>query len=415
MNVTRKINKFGIAVLFGLFGAVLTGSAAMADFTPGVTVTEDTNSPTGYTATFVYEDADASEVKLLGTFSFYTRGYGIGVVPETFYGPDEWKAGMFRAGFGDIGPWEGIMEREEGTDYWTISIPLPSGHYEYFYNVDGAEENLEDPANPAMVSDAESGGTTRTSMFDVPYNAEKQTGSVDFSFVLPRAETEKGEVSFVNYEDINGDTQALGIYLPSGYDAEAEKPYKVLYLCHGMGGNEVELFDHASVNVIFDNLIADGELEPTLIVTMNNSVYEGGRAYDTVIRNLMECIVPYVEKNYNVATDPSGRAVGGTSMGGMTTSNIYYTHPDEFSYFFLNIGADPSTDMSTLDLKKLQSPKVVFGGGLYDILYNRYRDMMANMDELEIPYTFYLADGGHDYASTVPQTLYLFAKNNLWK
>ena len=416
MNLKKIVGqKCGTALMCGFAAAMMMGATAMAESTPGVTVTADENSPTGYTATFVYENAEASEVKLMGTFSFYTRGYGIGVVPETYYGPEEWEPGMFRAGFGDIGPWEGIMEKEEGTDYWTISIPLPSGHYEYFYNIDGAEENIEDPANPAMVADTENGGTTRTSVFDVPYDAEKQIGSVDFSFMLPREDIERGELSFVNYEDINGDTQSLGIYLPAGYDPEAEEPYKVMYLCHGMGGNEIELFDHASVNVIFDNLIADGDLEPTLSGTMNNSVYGEGSDYDTVIKNLMEYVIPYVEENYNVVADPSGRAVGGTSMGGMTTSNIYYTHPDEFSYFFLNIGADASTDLSTLDIEKMQSSKVVFGGGLYDILYNRYRDMMANMDAVELPYTFYLADGGHDYASTVPQTLHLFAKNNLWK
>ncbi len=422
MNVRQIINKFGTAVLFGLFGTVLMGSVAMADFAPGVTVTEDANSPTGYTATFVYEDAEASEVKLLGTFSFYESGGDAGVIPEKFYGPEEWKPDMFRASFGDAGAWQGDMVKEEGSDYWTISIPLPGGHYQYFYNVDGAEENIPDPANMPITSEVENGGRTGTSTFDVPYNEEKH-GGIDWSFIVPREDTEKGEYSFVNYEDINGDTRVLGVYLPAGYDAQAETPYNVFYLTHGGGGNETEPFNQGNVDVIFDNLIADGEVAPTIIVTMNNTVYSWD--YDVINKNLMECIIPYIEKNYNVKADASGRAFAGISMGAMTASNVYYAHPDAFGYIGIFCGADASVDLTALDLKKLSMPDLLVGGGIYDGAYmnDSYQTeedrstvgLMDHLDELGLPYMAHVPKGGHDYASTWPQLIRVFATKVLWK
>ena len=79
-----KQNRRYLPWICGLSAVMIMGMPVMAESTPGVTVEADENSPTGYTATFVYENAEASEVKLLGTFSFYTRGYPIGAVPETF-------------------------------------------------------------------------------------------------------------------------------------------------------------------------------------------------------------------------------------------------------------------------------------------------------------------------------------------
>lgn len=405
----------------------MAGIPAMAESTPGVTVTADENSPTGYTATFVYENADASEVKLIGTFSFYEEGGEIGVIPEKYYGPYDWKPGLFRASVGDAAAWQGTMEKEEGTDYWTISIPLPGGHYQYFYNVDGAEENIEDPVNPPICSNEVNGNKTGTSTFDVPYD-ESQGGPVDWSFIVPREDTAKGEYSFVSYEDAYGDERYLGIYLPAGYDADAETPYKVLYVSHGGGGNETEPFNQGNVDVIFDNMIADGELEPTVLVTMNNSVYRWDA--EQVNGNIMNAILPFVEENYNVCTEPSGRAFAGISMGGVATSHLYFEHADQFGYFGILCGADASVDLNTLDVDKLKLPKMFIGGGMYDAgmfgvgyineSYQTEKDrtvkgLIDRFDEVGIPYTTYLAYGGHDYASAWPQLMRKMILDVLWK
>lgn len=177
---------------------------------------------------------------------------------------------MFRASSTDLAA-SFKMSKKEGTNYWTIDVPLPSGHYLYNYKVDGS--NLTDPANGPMKSTAESGSTAKLSTVDVPY-ASVQGASIDFSFMMPQKNTASGQIVFKDYTDVDGNKAPLAIYLPSGYDANRTRGYKVLYLSHGGGGNETEWFSSGSTHHVFDNLIAKGAVEPTIVVTMSNGVYK---------------------------------------------------------------------------------------------------------------------------------------------
>ena len=175
--------------------------------------------------------------------------------------------------------------------------------------------------------------------------------------------------------------------------------------------------------MIFDNLIADGEVAPTILVTMNNTVYEWNA--EVMNKNLMECIVPYVEENYNVSAVPSGRAFAGISMGAMAASNVYYDLGDQFGYICIICGSDLTTPVEELDMTKLEHAKVLIGGGMYDGAYmnGSYQTekdrtsvgLMDRMDKLGIPYMSFTPKGGHDYASTWPQMVRLFATKMLWK
>ncbi len=390
-----------------------------SDLTPGVTVTADEDSITGYTATFVYEDADAEAVSLIGSMGFFYDDGSVGKNPEICYSPYEWKPDMIPSGDGS---YRTEMTKVEGTDYWTAEMPLPSGKYLYAYNVDEAEKNIADPANAPMSADVENGNAFDRSVFYVPYDGEKQAGYKDWSFLMEREDEQKGTVSFVNYDDLDGTARPLGIYLPYGYDEAAQEPYKVLYLSHGGGGNETDWFYGGSADNIFDNLTAEGQIEPTIVVTMNNSVYDWD--YDRIITNLMDCIIPYMEENYNVSAEPSGRAFAGLSMGGMTTSNVYYACADQFGYFGIFSGSEAAIDTSTLDLETLKEPFVMIGAGKFDMAYvnDTYGQegdrtslgLKDNMDEAGISYRFHEVDGSHDWF-VWPQLLNIFAENYLWK
>lgn len=393
-----------------------------ADLVPGVTVTEDADSPTGYTVTFVYEDADAKEVSLTGSFAFYYDEESVrGVTPETSFSPYEWQNGMFEAG--DEAYTE-PLQKVEGTDYWTVSMPLPSGHYQYVFHVDGSEEKLEDPTNPMEASGVENGNAYNRSTFYVPYDAEKQSDSIDFSYMAPRAAEESGTVEYVNYTDCNGDVRPLGVYLPSGYDADSADPYKVLYLSHGGGGNEVDWFAGGSVDYIFDNLIAEDKVDPMIIVTMDNNPYmEGFSVGDSLIENLMNCIIPYMEENYNVSTEADGRAYAGLSMGGMITTNVLFDKWDQFGYFGIFSAADTNLDFSESDIDAVALPSVLMGGGIYD--FGLVKEDISQMDLTihtlkstfeDLGYAFGYAEvyGSHDW-NTWPQLIKIFAEEYLWK
>lgn len=417
-NKTRWMMTMGMTLAMGMG---IAAYAQEAELTPGVTVAADENSPTGYTVTFVYEDAEAESVSVAGNFAFYLPGSRVAAIPpeERQIPLGEFEEGMFRANSTDLAVYE-EMEKQDG-DYWTVSFALPSGHYTYNYNVDGAEESIPDPANPAMASDAESGSTAKLSTFDVPYD-EKQGDTIDFDFIMPRDDDQAGEIEFADYQDVNGDTAPLAVYLPYGYDAEREEGYKVLYLSHGGGGNELEWFSSGNTQYLFDNLIAEGSVEPTVVVTMNNGVYDWD--YDVINANVMEHIIPFMEENYNVGTEAADRAFAGLSMGGMTTTNIYYRSADQFGYFGIFSGSDSSQDLTQMDLEALKTPVIMVGAGTYDMAYvndsyNTDADIstigiLDALDEQEISYDFYQVDGGHDW-SAWPQLLKIFAEDYLWK
>ena len=144
-----------------------------------------------------------------------------------------------------------------------------------------------------MISAAESGSEAVLSTFDVPYD-EKQGDTIDFDFIMPREDDKVGTLTFADYEDVNGEQAPLAIYLPYNYDAEREEGYPVLYLSHGGGGNELEWFSSGNSQYLFDNLIAEDGVEPTIVVTMSNGVYDWD--YDVINENVMNILSPLWKK-----------------------------------------------------------------------------------------------------------------------
>lgn len=408
--------------------ALVLGTMAFAsaeDLVPGVTVSADSDSPTGYTVTFVYKDATAKSVTLVSGFAYYyDDGSREGNVPEKFYTPYEWENGMFPA---QVNRYVVDLTKVEGTAYWTISFPAASGHYQYYYTVNGGSDKIFDPANMPMQSNVANGGMYEASVVDIPYDAEKQSESRDYTFAMERTDGQSGELNFFNYKDVNGDTQALAIYTPYGYDPDRAEPYPVLYLSHGGGGNEVHWFEGTNANYIFDNLIAEGKMEPALIVGMNNTVYSWD--YAVIGANVMQCIIPYVEDNYNVGSEPADRAFAGQSMGGMTTSHMLYDYGDQFGYMGIWSGGDSSIDVSALDADKLKAPKLMLCAGIYDFGYQPnwvepeeesfFSKFIADkvmdiLDSLDVSYDFYELEGAHDWYIW-QQALWMFGEDYLWK
>lgn len=130
------------------------------------------------------------------------------------------------------------------------------------------------------------------------------------------------------------------VYLPAGYDES--KKYNVLYLCHGIGGDENEWgFNNPAgsrVKRILDNLIGEGSIEPLIVVTPNGKAYglSGVTGNDLFYKfgyELRNDLIPYIDSHYSTYAeyDENGydltaarehRAMAGLSMGGMQTINI---------------------------------------------------------------------------------------------
>jgi len=140
------------------------------------------------------------------------------------------------------------------------------------------------------------------------------------------------------------------VYTPPDYGKDATKRYPVLYLQHGWGEDETAWSNQGHANLIMDNLIAEGKVEPFIIVMaygMTNETKFGGirdfkiQPFQTV---LFDELIPYIDTNFRTFTDQPHRAMAGLSMGGMETKTITLANLDKFAYIGLFSGGTISME-----------------------------------------------------------------------
>lgn len=223
----------------------------------------------------------------------------------------------------DKGVWTGYTRKlDEGFHYYTI-------------NIDGAE--VPDPNSKYFF-----GAMRWGSGVEVPANDK------DFYAVKKVEHGQIREVLFYS-ESTEQDRRAF-VYTPPGYDSDQDTRYPVLYLQHGWGENEYGWSVQGHAGLIMDNLIAEQDVKPFIIVMtygMTNDVRPGGMAgfdishFETVLVNEL---IPYVDANFRTLTDQPNRAMAGLSMGSMETKAITLRNLDKFSHIGLFSGATISTD-----------------------------------------------------------------------
>ena len=134
-----------------------------------------------------------------------------------------------------------------------------------------------------------------------------------------------------------GEWESCLVYLPPEYFAEDGRRYPVLYLQHGGSQNENGWVYEAKANFIADNLIAEGKMEPMIIVMNNGMVQirqeDGSWQVDTdALESLLvnDC-VPFIDGKYRTKADPWERAYAGLSMGSLQGIVIFTRHQDVFA------------------------------------------------------------------------------------
>jgi enterochelin esterase family protein len=236
---------------------------------------------------------------------------------------------------------------------WSITIgPLPPEIWIYNFRVQGVD--LQDPSNINVMPRA--AGTAAPSNFvEVPGDTP--------AFYDARA-VPHGQVRMVLYESkAMGVHRYLWVYTPPGYDRSNVR-YPVYYLLHGNGETQSGWVMNGRGNIILDNLIADGRAEPMVVVMPHGHPIQSasvGPAVDVppfggdpgmfnftlFTRDLLEQIIPLVERSYRVYTDADHRAIGGLSMGAFQSVEIGLARPDLFRYVlaysggFGALGAQP--------------------------------------------------------------------------
>src|SRR6187402_1375906 len=228
---------------------------------------------------------------------------------------------------------------KDANGMWSVTVgPVRPDIYPYSFNVDGV--TVMDPGNEYFFPNERFKG----SLLDVP----------GFTPLIHSVrDVPHGSVNYEYYSSVQGTIGSLVVYTPPGYDKNPTKKYHVFYLISGTTDTEEDWFKVGRTNLILDNLIAEGKATPMIIVmpygNMEARIAEqkggakpadpaGRESNDAVTRaktfedDLIQNVIPYVDKSYRTVANKDNRAIGGFSRGGGQTLRAAFGNMDKFSW-----------------------------------------------------------------------------------
>lgn len=222
-----------------------------------------------------------------------------------------------------------------------------------------------------------------------------------------------GKITTVTYYSTTvGVNRQTLVYTPPGYSSE--KKYSVLYLLHGIGGDEREWLNNGSPQNILDNLYADQKLEPMIVVLPNGRAMKNDdatgdiyaadkvKAFETFEFDLINNLIPFIDSTYSVSTDRTHRALAGLSMGGGQSLNFGLKHLKKFAWVGA-FSAAPNTKSPSALLPKPTSVadslhQLWISCGTNDGLIYISRQTHDYLTQKNVPHIYSLVDGaGHDW------------------
>ena len=251
-----------------------------------------------------------------------------------------------------------LRKDKEGVWVGTTEGPMDPGFHYYHLTIDGGVFN--DPGTHNYF-----GSCRWESGIEIP--------APDQDFYQNRMDIEHGNVQQVLFPSKStGEMHTAWVYTPPTYgkqivnskssNSKLLQRFPVLYLQHGWGENETSWFRQGCAGLIMDNLIAEGKIEPFIIVMtygMTNNVKFGGireftaKEFETV---LVDELVPYIDSHFLTKADKWSRAMAGLSMGGMETKLITLRRPEVFGYWGLLSGGQYAPE----DIKDPQAVRMIF-------------------------------------------------------
>jgi len=240
-------------------------------------------------------------------------------------------------------------------------------------------------------------------------------------FDQPREGIERGKLDRVDYDSKTvGVKRWMQVYTPPGYSKD--KKYPVLYLLHGIGGNEREEWARGGVpHLILDNLIADKKIEPMIVVLPNGNATtntatrsqggaRGGRGGGfgdltgwgkPFEEDLIKDIIPFIEANYSVKADRENRALAGLSMGGGQSLNIGLANLDTFAWiggFSSAPNTKPASELVPDPEKATRQLKLLYiSCGNKDGLIRISQGIHAYLKEKNVPHIWHVDEHAHDF------------------
>ncbi len=218
-----------------------------------------------------------------------------------------------------------------------------------------------------------------------------------------------GQLEMMTYESKSvGTTRKMQVYTPPGYTKD--KKYPVLYLLHGIGGDETEWQRFAKPNVLLDNLIADGKAEPMIIVMPNGRAQKNDRAEGDIFaaapafaafeQDLLNDVIPAIESRYSTQADREHRAIAGLSMGGGQSLNFGLAHLDTFAWvgaFSAAPNTKPTNELVPDPTDAKAKLKLLWlSCGKKDGLIRISQRVHAYLKDNDVPHVWHVDDNAHD-------------------
>jgi enterochelin esterase-like enzyme len=301
------------------------------------------------------------------------------------------------------GDWLGSAEppklTKDDQGVWSVTLgPFEPSIYVYSFTVDGVP--IADPINPRVKLRA----STSASLLEVKSDPAAFWEAHDVPHGAVEINWEKSKV-------INGETRAIWIYTPPGYEKSAGR-YPALYLLHGSNDTAAGWTMAGDANFVLDNLLSEKKIVPMIVVMpfghatpFGVPTPAGGQSNDAVFEDyLLKDVIPTVENKYRVATGRQNRAIAGLSMGGGQSLRIGLGHLDLFSSVASFSGAVPA-DFETRFAGLLKDPHATnaklsalwIGCGQQDSLFPRSKNLSDLLTSHAIKHTFRAIDGVHNY------------------
>lgn len=243
-------------------------------------------------------------------------------------------------------------------------------------------------------------------------NAQELVKPASAGFDTVRTNIAHGNIDTITYtsKTVEGKRRAL-IYTPPGYSKK--KKYPVLYLLHGIGGDEKEWLNGGKPQVILDNLYADGKIEPMIVVLPNGRAMKDDRAtgnimaqdkvaaFATFEKDLLNDLIPFIEKNYPVLTDREHRAIAGLSMGGGQSLNFGLGNLDKFAWIG-GFSSAPNTKtpqelVPDPELAKQKIKLLWLSCGASDGLISFSKRLHDYLIKYSVPHIYFIEPGVHDF------------------
>jgi enterochelin esterase-like enzyme len=254
--------------------------------------------------------------------------------------------------------------------------------------------------------------------------AQERLPEAKEGFDVAKAGIAHGKIDSISYSSKTVGTQRKAlIYMPPGYTKN--KRYPVLYLLHGIGGDEKEWYNGGKPQTILDNLYADGKLVPMLVVMPNGRAMQDDRPVGNIMapdkvaafanfeKDLLTDLIPFVEKSFPVIKDQEHRAIAGLSMGGGQSLNFGLGNLNTFAWVGA-FSAAPNTKtpeelVPDPEKTKKQLKLLWISCGASDNLLSFSKRTHDYLTAKQVPHIYYIEPGVHDF-KVWKNGLYMFSQ-----